>query len=70
MTGTHHDLYRIDWLAAGGPRLEFVRRIPTDDPLLVRPDGQPTQLAQGTATYMHAEGPHTTADCPHQQEDR
>lgn len=61
---SHVDLFAIDWLASR-PGLRFVRQLALDDPLLVRPDGGPTQLAEGRATYMSVSEPHTNEECPH-----
>lgn len=63
MSELHVDLYANDWFAAGGPSLRFLRRIAPDDPMLVKADGTPTQLAEGSATYVTASEPHTMADC-------
>jgi hypothetical protein len=58
----HRDLFRSDPLAG---RYEFVKRLPLDEPLLVKPDGRPTQLAEGWVTYYEVSEAHTMADCPH-----
>lgn len=60
---SHVDLYHVDPLSTTEPR--FVKRLALDDPTLVKPDGSPTQLATGWATYAHASAPHTMDDCPH-----
>jgi hypothetical protein len=57
----HVDLFHIDWLA-GTERFE--RRLPLGDPLLVTPEGKPTQLAGGWATYFRVSEPHSSDACP------
>jgi hypothetical protein len=58
----HVDLYYANPLvsADGG----FRRRVALDDPIMMKPDGKPTQLAMGWATYYYVSEPHTMADCP------
>lgn len=58
----HVDLCRIDWLAR---EAKFVRRLPLNDRLLVKANGEPTQLAEGSATYMEISEPHTMKECPY-----
>jgi hypothetical protein len=58
----HVDLFHVDWW---GSTRTFDRRLALDDPLLVKPDGTPTQLAQGWASYYDVSEPHTMAECPH-----
>lgn len=62
MPSEHVDLYRLDWQNL---RRVHIKRLPVDDPLLVKPDGTPTQIAIGWATYYEVSEPHTLADCPH-----
>lgn len=61
MSDLHVDLFRDDPLTMTS---RFERRLPMDDPVLVRPGGGPTQVASGWATYYHVSAPHTLADCP------
>lgn len=58
----HVDLIRVRALEGYET---FLRRLPLDDSLLVKPDGSPTQLAQGWATYLRVSEPHTPEECPY-----
>jgi hypothetical protein len=56
----HVDLFRLDFHAV---ERVFVERLPLDSPRLVTPEGKPTQLAIGFATYFEVSDPHTMEDC-------
>jgi hypothetical protein len=58
----HVDLMKADPASSGIP--SFLRRLALDDPLMIRPDGQPTQMATGGTTYYDVSQPHTMGDCP------
>lgn len=62
MAEQHVDLFAVNPLSSEPPK--FVRRLALDDPIMVTPAGQPTQVATGWAPYCEVSEPHTMAECP------
>lgn len=63
----HVDVFKTDPLSGDGPK--FLKRVGLDDPVMVTPDGKPTQVAIGWASYVCVSEPHTMEDCPYGRED-